>query len=37
MRMGEGYFAPLTMGKINEDGTIQVRGEKRKKERKSKI
>ena len=37
MRMGEGYFGPLTMGKINEDGNIKVRGEKRKKERKFKI
>ena len=28
MRMGEGYFAPLTMGKINEEGNIKVRGKK---------
>ena len=30
MRMGEGYFAPLTMGKINEEGNIKVRGRKNK-------
>ena len=35
MRMGEGYFAPLTMGKINEEGNIKVGGEKTKMEIKS--